>query len=172
MSDIKNTQENNKFAHNSRRIIRSLKAKANLKRSFSEKLADGMTSFFGSVPFLAANLVWFTIWISINLNFVPGIRPFDPFPFGLLTMVVSLEAIFLATIVLISQNRAAEVDDLREEIDLQVDMITEEELTKLMEVVSLIAKKNDIDLSNDRKLNEMLKPLEEEKIQKALEKQI
>lgn len=167
-----NLKDNNKFATSSRRIIRSLKAKANAKRSFTEKLADGMTAFFGSVPFLAANAVWFIIWIVINLGYLPIVSPFDPFPFGLLTMVVSLEAIVLATIVLISQNRAAKVDDLREEIDLQVDMITEEELTKLMEIVTLIAKKNNIDLSNDQKLAEMLKPLEEEKIQKKLEKQI
>lgn len=170
MSD--HLQENNKFIHSSRRIIRSLKAKANAKRSFSEKLADGMTSFFGSIPFLMANAIWFVIWISINLGFIPVILPFDPFPFGLLTMTVSLEAIVLATIVLISQNRAAKVDDLREEIDLQVDMITEEELTKLMEIVILIAKKNNIDLSKDQELIEMLKPLEEDKIQKKLEKQI
>lgn len=161
-----------RLAEESRHIIQSLKAKADRRRSVSEKFADWLTSRSGSIGFLALNALWFLAWIAINTGLVPGIAPFDPFPFGLLTMVVSLEAIMLAIVVLISQDRAVKVDDLREEIDLQVDIITERELTKLMEMVAMLLEKNDIDVSGDAILQEMLRPTDTGKIERALEKQI
>lgn len=166
------TVDNNQILINSRRIIRSLKAKADAKRTVSEKLADWMTKTFGSIPFLIINVCWFAAWILINSYFIPGLEPFDPYPFGLLTMIVSLEAIILAIFVLISQNRAFQVDDLREEIDLQVDIITEQELTKVMEMLSRLMKKSGIDISKDRVLTEMLQPTNLAKIERALEKQV
>ncbi len=156
----------------SRHIIKSIKAKYRAKRSFSEKIADWMTSSFGTINFLFVNALFFAAWLIINVGLIPSVTPFDPYPFGLLTTFVSLEAIMLAIFVLISQNRAAKIDDLREEIDLQVDMITEAELTKLMKLHSLILQKQGIDLSEDKELEEMLKPLNENKIEKSLEKQI
>jgi uncharacterized membrane protein len=80
------------------------------------------------------HVVWFSVWIIINLPAL-GIE-FDPYPFGLLTMIVSLEAIFLSTFVLISQNRQALHADKRAKLDLQVNVISEREITKLMELVS------------------------------------
>ncbi|MEK7524217.1 MAG: DUF1003 domain-containing protein [Patescibacteria group bacterium] len=160
-----------KGVHQSRRMIRSLKQRADTRRKFSARVADFMTSIFGSITFLALNVVWFTAWILVNLNQIPAIAPFDP-SFGLLTMIVSLEAIVLAIFVLISQNRAAKVDDLREEIDLQVDIITEEEMTKLMEMVAKLMEKNGIDVSHDETLKAMLLPTNIEKIEKALERQV
>lgn len=156
----------------SRRIIKSMKAKMDAKRSVSEKIADWLAETFGGVPFFILNFLWFVFWIFINLGVIPGIEPFDPFPFGLLTMIVSLEAIFLSIFVLISQNRAAKIDDLREEIDLQVDIITEQELTKLMEMVTRLMEKNGIDISKDEALQQMLKPIDTDRIEKALERQI
>lgn len=153
-------------------IIRAFKAKLDKKRSPTERLADFMTTKFGSMVFLGANAVWFVIWISINLGLVPSVRPFDPFPFGLLTMIVSLEAIILAVFVLISQNRASKIDDLREEIDLHINVITEEEITKMMELQVMLLKKNGIDLSKDEELAEMLEPTDTEKIEKELERQL
>jgi uncharacterized membrane protein len=154
-----------------RRVIRSLKQEQDEKRSLPEKIADWMTAAFGSVTFLVINILWFTIWIMINTGLIPGVRPFDEFPFGLLTMIVSLEAIILAIFVLISQNRAAKVADLREEIDLQVDILTEEEITKLMHMVSLLLEKQGIDISGDSELQEMLKPADMRSIEKTLSKQ-
>ncbi len=87
-------------------------------------------------------------------------------------MIVSLEAIVLAIFVLISENRSSRIADLREEIDLQVDMLTERELTKLMHVVCAIAKKQGIDLSEDKELEIMLEPTSVSKIEHALEVQI
>lgn len=151
----------------SEQAIRSLKARAKTQRTPAEKLADWMTKTFGSFWFLVLNAAWFIVWIWINLGWVPSVAPFDPFPFGLLTMIVSLEAIILSVFVLISQNREQKINDLREEIDLEVDLITESEVTKLMEVVAQIAKKSGIDLSKDEAFTEMLKPLDKNKIEKA-----
>jgi uncharacterized membrane protein len=116
--------------------------------------------------------VWFVVWIVINVGLVPGIEPFDPFPFGFLTMVVSLEAIALAIIVLMSQNRAAKIADLREEVDLEIDRMAEAELTKLLQIVSRLAEKQGIDLSRDHELREMVQPSDHEKIEQALEQEV
>lgn len=157
---------------NSRRIIKSFRAKADAKRSFAEKAADYMTATFGSIRFLTVNVIWFVVWIAINTGLIPWVKPFDHFPFGLLTMVVSLEAIILAIFVLISQNRESKINDLREEVDLQLDIITEEEITKLLEMVSRIAEKNGIDISKDEILKEMLEPTNTSRIERSLEKQV
>jgi uncharacterized membrane protein len=153
-------------------IIRSLKERLDEKRSTSERLADFLTASFGSMGFLIINVAWFALWIVINLGMIPAIPVFDPFPFGLLTMIVSLEAIGLAIIVLISQNRSSKIADLREEIDLQIDMLTEREITKLMHIVSAIAEKQGIDLKADKELQTMLDPTSTSKIEDTLEKQV
>jgi uncharacterized membrane protein len=157
---------------NRKRTIESFEAHANSDRTLSEKIADLMTSRLGSMGFLVVNLVWFSSWIFINTGNIPGLSIFDPFPFGLLTMIVSLEAIFLAIIVLISQNRAAKIDDLRDEIDLHINTIAEEEITKTIEMLILLLKKNDIDVSNDPEIKQMLEPTNKEDIQKTLKEQI
>lgn len=158
--------------YTSKRIIQSLKTKADAKRKPAEVVADWMTNTLGSIWFLTLNMLWFFVWICINIGAIPGITPFDPFPFGLLTMIVSLEAIILAIFVLISQNRASQVDDLREEIDLQVDIITEQELTKLIRMTSILMEKNGIDMKNDKELQEMIKPTNVDKIERILERQV
>lgn len=155
----------------SHETIRSLKARADARRSLLEKLADIFTTKFGSISFLGLNVAWFTVWIVMNTG-LTSIPPFDPFPFGLLTMIVSLEAIVLAIVVLISQNRSSRVDDLREETDLEVNIIAEQELTKLLHLVAQIAEKNGIDPSKDKLLQEMLKPVDTEKIERVMEEQV
>ena len=87
-------------------------------------------------------------------------------------MTVSLEAIFLAITVLISQNRAAKIDDLRDEIDLQINTISEEEITKMIELQLLLLKKNGIDVSKDPELEQMLEPMDTEKIEESLKREI
>lgn len=157
---------------NSKKIIQSIKARSDEKRTLSEKIADGMTQTFGSIPFLILNTIWFVSWILINTNSIPGITPFDPFPFGFLTMIVSLEAIVLAIFVLISQNRAARIDDLREEVDLKIDIVTEQELTKLLQLFVLLMEKNGFILSDDKELREMIHQTNMKKIERVLEKEI
>lgn len=152
-------------------VIESFEVQANKNRTLTEKIADFMTTKLGSMTFLVINLVWFFVWISINSISVPGFSPFDPFPFGLLTMMVSLEAIFLSIIVLMSQNRASKIDDIRDEINLQINTIAEEEITKMMELQVMILKKHGIDVSQDKELQQMLEPTDTTRIEKELEKQ-
>lgn len=153
-------------------FYRSLKARADSRRTFSEKLADKLTAVLGSMTFLIFNAIWFAVWIILNVNLIPGLKPFDPFPFGFLTMVVSLEAIGLAIIVLISQNRAAKIGDLRQEVDLTIDVKAEEEITKILTLVKVLAEKNGVDVSEDLDLETMLAPTNLEEIQKDLEKEV
>ncbi len=87
-------------------------------------------------------------------------------------MIVSLEAIFLAIIVLISQNRASKIDDIREEIGLQMTTIAEEEITKIMKLQVMLLKKQGIDLSDDKELQQMLQPTDKGRIEKKLEKDL
>jgi CRP/FNR family transcriptional regulator, cyclic AMP receptor protein len=94
------------------------------------RMADWISWFSGSMPFLALNTAWFLGWIVVN-SFDVGIRKFDPYPFGLLTMIVSLEAIFLSIFVLISQNRQAEKDRVRSNIDYEVNVKAEMEIAHL-----------------------------------------
>lgn len=156
----------------SRKVIKSFKAKADKKRSITERFADWMTSTFGTVHFLLINLVIFIVWLAINNGWLPGVRIFDPFPHGLLTTIVSLEAIILAVFVLISQNRQSKVDELREEIGYQIAIISEKEITKALSLLRKMAEKQKIDISKDEVLAEMLQPVNTDNIEKALEKQM
>ena len=155
-----------------RKIFRSIKAKADAKRTATEKIADFMTASFGSNVFLVLNAVFFTFWILINTGYLDWLPIFDPFPFIHLTTIVSLEAIILAIFVLISQNRTTKVDDLREETDLQLNLISQREITKLIKMMALLLAKQGIDLSQDPELHKMLRPVSEDEIEKKLEKEI
>jgi len=110
------------------------------RRTPQDRLADALTRFSGNMWFVYVHVVWFSWWIADNRGWIPG-RVFDPFPFGLLTLVVSLEAIFLATFVLISQNRAAALADMRADLDLQIDLLAEYEVTQLLRVTTAIGRK-------------------------------
>lgn len=154
-----------------RKAIQSFKAKQNARRTVSERLADWLTRSFGTVLFFEFNALFFFVWIIINMGITP-IVPFDPYPFGFLTMVVSLEAIFLAVIVLISQNREAKLTELREEIELYINTYAESEITKVLHLVTLLLEKQGIDVSDDKELQTMLKSLREDDIEKELERQL
>jgi CRP/FNR family cyclic AMP-dependent transcriptional regulator len=104
-------------------------------RTGIQKAADWIAEFSGSMPFLMMNAILFFLWIILNENLVPGIRSFDPFPYGLLTMAVSLEAIFLSIFVLISQNRQAAKDRVRSDIEYDVNLKAELEIAHLHEKV-------------------------------------
>lgn len=100
-------------------------------RTMVQKTADWIAEFSGSIAFFAINACFFLVWITVNTNLVPGVHAFDPFPFGLLTMAVSLEAIFLSIFVLISQNRQAAKDHIRSDIEYEVNLKAELEIAEL-----------------------------------------
>lgn len=109
------------------------------ERSRAERLGDWITSVFASGPVLLGHVLWFTLWILLNSGLVPGVEPFDAFPFPFLTMTVSLEAIFLALFVLTSQNRLSRQADKRAHLDLQVDLLAEREMTAVLQLLQDIA---------------------------------
>ena len=119
-------------ARNIEEIVR-LEGRERLTMGRSDHFADFMTKFGGSMAFVWLHVAWFGVWIVLN---VVGVLTFDEFPFGLLTMIVSLEAIFLSAFVLISENRQAQQSDRRAKVDFQVNLISEQEITK---VISLVA---------------------------------
>ncbi len=108
-------------------VSRNVNEIINEKLTISQRIADTIAEFSGTVAFLMINVVWFGTWLLWNDPWVTG-APFDPFPFGLLTMIVSLEAIFLSIFVLISQNRQASKDRIAAEIDHQVNTKAEIEI--------------------------------------------
>ncbi len=152
--------------------IRSFKAKANENRSATDKAADFLTAAFGTISFLSLHAIFFFAWIMWNTGLISGLPVFDPLPFGFLTMVVSLEAIFLAIILVISQNREARIAELREEVDLYINRYAENEITKLIYLQTLLLKKNGIDISEDEDVRQMLKRLESDEIEEELDKQL
>lgn len=147
---------------------KSLKAQMDLKRSFAEKTADKINGIAGSMAFFALHVVVFAVWILLNLGILPGVTAFDPFPFGLLTMVVSLEAIFLSIFVLISQNRAGKIADLREEVDLKVNVRSEKEITKIIKMLDQMQKKMGIKVKNPAEMRTMEKSTNIEAIEEEI----
>jgi uncharacterized membrane protein len=109
------------------------------QRTRAEQLSDWITCVAASGPVLLAHVVWFALWVAINTGLIPGITPFDRYPFTLLTMVVSLEAIFLSLFVIASQNRLSRQSDKREHLDLQIDLLAEREMTAVLQLLQDIA---------------------------------
>jgi len=114
------------------RVSRNVNIEVEENLSTLQRIADWIAWFSGSMPFLLINAVWFIGWIIVN-TFRIGIPAFDPYPFGLLTMIVSLEAIFLSCFVLISQNRQAEKDHVRSDVEYEVNIKAELEVAHLHE---------------------------------------
>jgi uncharacterized membrane protein len=114
-------------------------------RKPQERISDSITRFSGSTLFVLLHVIWFGLWILLNIGLIhlPYVSEFDPFPFGLLTMIVSLEAIFLSTFVLISQNRMSALSEKRAELDLQVNMLAEQKAAKTLELLEHIAQQLD-----------------------------
>ena len=117
------------------------------------------------------HVVWFAGWILANTGAL-GIRPFDPFPFGLLTLIVSLEAIFLSIFVLMAQSRESTVAELREEVSLQVVLRMEEEVTKTLQLVAGLYTRLGHQVGEDPELRDMLGPLDADEIERDLVDQI
>jgi len=122
------------------RTIIQLRLQAARARSVQDRIADAITDFSGSTAFVYLHIAWFGVWMLPNTGRL-GVRPFDPFPYGLLTMVVSLEAIFLATFVLISQNRLSDEAEHRADLALHIGLLTEHELTRVLQMLDVIQDK-------------------------------
>ena len=133
-----------------------------------DRIADSITRFTGSMTFVYVHVVIFGLWIVINLGWLPIVPPFDD-TFVVLAMIASVEAIFLSTFVLISQNRMAALAEKRAELDLQVSLLAEHEVTRLITLTSEIAAKLGIDAAHDPELDELAQDVAPEKVLQKME---
>jgi uncharacterized membrane protein len=133
----------------------------------SERLSDAITGFAGSMPFVVLHLIVFGGWILVNVGVLPIVAPFDP-SFVVLAMIASVEAIFLSTFVLISQNRMAAVADRRADLDLHINLLTEHELSRMASLVACIARKLEVDVDAED-LGEIERDVQPERVLEAIE---
>jgi uncharacterized membrane protein len=140
---------------------------ADRAKSLQDRIADRITRFTGSMLFVYLHVVIYGLWIVVNLGWLP-VPQFDP-TFVVLAMVASVEAIFLSTFVLISQNRMAALADKRAELDLQVSLLAEHEVTRLITLTTEIAKKMGIEASGDPELSELARDVAPEKVLAKME---
>jgi uncharacterized membrane protein len=153
------------------RAFGAIKAQHAKERTPIEVVADRLNNMASSAVFLWLHAVWFAIWIAWNTGQF-GKPPFDPFPFGLLTLVVSLEAIFLSIFVLMAQKRESAIAELREEMSLQVALRLEEEVTKTLQLVAGLYTRLGHKVAEDAELRVMLQPLDVAAIERELMLQI
>lgn len=150
--------------------IREMEERRRLEQArapLSDKLAEAITAFAGSMAFVVVHLTVYGAWIAINLEWVPGIAPFDS-TFVVLAMEASVEAIFLSTFVLISQNRMMAAADRRGDLDLQVNLLAEHELTRLATLVELIADRLGIE-QRDPEFEEVKQDISADKVLDVLD---
>jgi uncharacterized membrane protein len=105
------------------------------QRTFIERMSDAIGAFVGTMACVLIHVTWFTAWILVNTGRIPRIHRFDPFPFLLLGMCVSLEAVILTTFVLMKQNRMSKRADRRDQLNLQIDLLAEKEVTKILQLL-------------------------------------
>lgn len=136
--------------------------------TLEERIAEAVTSFTGSMRFVYLHVVLFGAWVLVNLGLVPGAPRFDP-SFVVLAMAASVEAIFLSTFVLISQNRMSAAADKRADLDLHISLLTEHELTKLAGVIGAIAARLDVRTGADAEMDEIKRDVAPEAVLDEIE---
>ena len=156
------------------RAFQAIKAQHASQRTILGAAADRLNDLAASSPFLLVHAIWFGSWILWNTGRFErfGLQPFDPYPFGFLTLVVSLEAIFLSIFVLMAQKREAAIAELREEMSLQVSLRLEQEVTKTLQLVAGLYTRLGHKVGEDPELREMLQPLDIKGIERELLLQI
>ncbi|MFL6351842.1 MAG: DUF1003 domain-containing protein [Bryobacteraceae bacterium] len=120
--------------------IVKLEEQSRQERTTADHISDVIASFVGSIPFVIMHVLWFGIWVIINTGVLGSSWKFDPYPFALLCMLVSLEGVLLSTFVLIKQNRMSQRADHRNHLDLQVNLLAEKEVTKILQLQQLICR--------------------------------
>jgi uncharacterized membrane protein len=139
------------------------------RRSFQERLADQVTRWAGSMTFVYVHVLLFGAWILSNTGWLPALPRFDP-SLVMLAMFASVEAIFLSTFVLISQNRMSAAAEKRSELDLQISLLAEHEVTRLITMVSALARKADVEQPEPAELSDLQKDIAPEKVLDHIEK--
>jgi len=130
------------------------RAREEKSATLEQRVAQLITDFTGSMRFVYLHLALYGFWILANLGWIPGVPAWDP-TFVVLAMIASVEAIFLSTFVLISQNRISAAADKRADLDLQIGLLTEHELTKLAQLVSVMAQRMGVEVERDPEMREI-----------------
>ena len=129
------------------------------RRSLSARVGDSIAIHAGRMWFIAFHVIWFAVWLVLNIG--PSRKPaFDPFPFPLLTMIVSLESIFLSLFILMSQNRTGLQADQRNHLDLQINLLAEDENTKMLQMLQALCQYHKLSIANDPEIKAMGKRTE------------
>jgi uncharacterized membrane protein len=149
-------------------VLRRRREEQDERAALDEKLARAITRFAGSMRFVYVHGLLYGAWILANLGWVPGVKPWDP-SFVVLAMIASVEAIFLSTFILITQNRMAAAADRRAELDLQVSLLAEAEITKLVELVSMMAERMEVSAEEEQEIEEMKQRVAPEAVLDAIE---
>ena len=150
------------------KTVSRIEAEAHADRTGSEIIAAAIAGFCGSMTFVWVHVVWFGLWIFVNTM---TSWAFDPFPFTFLTLVVSLEAIFLSTFILITQNRDTAIADRRAHLDLQINLLAEQENTKMLHFLERIADRVGVDITDDPSHEELIRETDPENIMRQIELQ-
>ena len=130
--------------------IAKLEHEALHRRTVTEGVGDAIAKLVGNIGFLLAQLLLIFGWSLVNLHMIPGVKAFDPFPFGVLALVVSTESVFLTTFVLISQSRMARQSERRSHLDLQVGMLSEQELTTILQMLQKLCQHMGVNVDSSK----------------------
>jgi uncharacterized membrane protein len=147
--------------------LRRERERERLDTTVEERLAEKITHFTGSMRFVYVHLLLIGAWLAVNLGWIPGAPRFDP-TFVILAMVASVEAIFLSTFILISQNRASISEQKRADLNLQMSLLTEHEVTRLIRVVSALGRKLEVEEARDPVLEQLERDVEPEAVLEEL----
>ncbi len=146
-----------------------LKSSLDFTKSKTDQLSVFIIDILGSMLFLVVCLLLFTLWICWNLNLLPGLKPFDPFPFPILEMAVSLFAIVLSVSVLINQNRQGHIERISKQVEFEVNVRAENEVTKMLHMLHEIQQHLGLETKKDAELEEMKEPTDIKQIHQVLD---
>jgi uncharacterized membrane protein len=142
------------------------------QRTWIDRLGDAVANFVGTMTFVLFHVVGFVVWAAVNAGIIPGIKPFDPYPYILLTMLVSMEGVLVAVFVLMKQNRMSRRADQRDHLNLQIDLLSEKEITKMLELQRLVCLRLGIDVDRDSEVQELSKNTAVEDLAQELEQRL
>jgi uncharacterized membrane protein len=141
-------------------------------RSVTDRIGDAIAGFAGTMTFVILHFVWLITWFTVNSGLIPGIKPFDPYPFILLAMIVSIEGVLLSTFVLIKQNRMSRRADHRDHLNLQIDLLAEKEITKMLQLQRKLCEHFGLNVANDPEAIEMSRHTAVEDLAQELQRKL
>jgi uncharacterized membrane protein len=151
------------------RALMEVRQREGARRTASDRMADAITRFAGTMWCAYAHLLVYGGWLVLNSGAVRGVQPWDPFPFVMLAMMASVEALFLSTFILISQNRMQRLADRRAELDLQISLLSEHELTRAILLIDAVARKLGVERPSEQELDEIKSDVHPERVVEAIE---